>query len=188
MGFLKKVLGGVAGSGGPAGGGEAMAPIAGVGLEQYAELCARMARIPEDDDAYAAIAAEQGVDRASWEQARTGWNARMEDPANAGQVALAYLPLYQAALARHGGEAASASFDDYIEMSAMINTDTTEPDRRPTDLEAMYERFGITAVDWSQISTHWVGRLTTETDLAQEFARRSGEHVQALDQEFLRQG
>jgi hypothetical protein len=187
MGFLKKVLGGV-GGGGAAANGEALTPIAGVSLEQYAELCARMARIPEDDDAYAAIAADQGVDRAAWEAARSGWNARMEDPATAGQVALAYMPLYQAALAEHGGEAATASFDDYIEMSAMINTDTTEPDRRPTDLEAMYERFGITAVDWSQISTHWVGRLTTETDLAQEFARRSRERVQALDEEFLSRG
>ncbi len=183
MGFLKKIMGG--GDGGGAAAAESMTPIAGMSLEQYAELCARMARIPEDDDAYAAIAAEQGVDRPSWEAARAGWNARMEDPATAGQVALAYMPLYQAALAEHGGEAASASFDDYIEMSAMINTDTTEPHKRPTDLEPMYERFGITAVDWSQISTHWVGRLTTEMDLAEEYARRSRERVKELDEAFL---
>jgi hypothetical protein len=43
----------------------------------------------------ALVAAANGVARAAWEAAMNGWNARMADAATAGQVAVAYLPLYQ---------------------------------------------------------------------------------------------
>jgi hypothetical protein len=40
-------------------------------------------------------------ERTGWEAAMSGWNAPMQDPATAGQVALAYMPLYQSALATY---------------------------------------------------------------------------------------
>ena len=164
---------------------EALAPIAGVTLEQYADLCARMARKGDDPEVFARIAAEQGVPGADWEAARAGWTARMEDPATARHVVLPYMPLYQAALAQHGGPAATASYDDYIEMTAMINTNTVAPRRRPNDLDSMYARFGIDAIDWSQISTYWTDRLRNDVHLGDDFARKVTARVEELDARFL---
>jgi hypothetical protein len=165
---------------------DALAPIAGVTMAQYAELCARMARVPDDPEVFARIAAEQGVARADWEAARAGWTARLENPASARHIVLQYMPLYQAALAAHGGPAASATYEQYIEMTAMINTGTTEPNKRPTQLEPMYAAFGITVIDWSQISTYWVERLTTDVQLGTDFANRTKQRIEHLDSDFLR--
>lgn len=183
MKLLQKFLAGKQPAGSSA--DEALAPIAGVSLEQYADLCARMARIGDDEEAFARIAAEQGVPRDRWEAARAGWTARMEDPATARHVVLPYMPLYQAALATHGGPAATASYEDYVEMTALINTDTVAPNRRPTELEPMYARFGIDVYAWSQISTYWVDRLRTDIQLGDDFARRTKARIEELDASFL---
>src|ERR1041384_6275875 len=60
-------------------------PIAGISLERYAELCAKMKDCGGDLEVCARIAAENGVARADWEAAMNGWNARMQDPATAGK-------------------------------------------------------------------------------------------------------
>lgn len=154
-------------------------------MEQYAALCARMARVGDDPDAFARIAGEQGIERTRWEAARAGWTARLENPATARHIVLKYMPVYQDALARYGGPAASATYEQYVEMTAMINTRTQPPHQRPDDLEPMYAKFGITVVDWSQISTYWVDRLRTDLQLAADFSERSNDRIQALDDEFL---
>jgi len=161
----------------------ALDPIAGISLERFAELCVKMKDCGGDLEVCAQIAAENGVDRASWEAAMNGWNARMHDPATAGQVALAYMPLYQAALAQYGGPVATASYEDYIEMSALINTDV----QRPTDFDAMYARFGIDAPKWSQISTHWVDRLTKDPQLGSDYAQKVRARVKELDDAYKQQ-
>jgi hypothetical protein len=162
-------------------------PIAGISLERYAELAAKMADCGGDLEVCAQIAADNGVDRATWESAMNGWNARMADPADAGKVALAYMPLYQAALAQYGGPPATATFEEYVEMSAMINSDIHD-NRRParTDFDVMYAKFGIDAPKWSQISTYWVGRLTTEPELAATFSDAAKARMSELDAEFER--
>ena len=168
-------------------GGDALAPIAGVSLEKYAELCAKMANTPNDDEAFAAVAEENGVSRADWEAARAGWNARMEDTATAGTVALAYMPLYQAALSKYGGERATATLEEYIEMSAMINSDLKGENARPKDLDVMYAKFNINPQKWSQISTDWVDKLTKDPMLAKDYADRCKIRIKELDNEFLLQ-
>lgn len=161
----------------------ALDPIAGISLERFAELCVKMKDCGGDLEVCARIAAENGVDRTSWEAAMNGWSARMQDPANAGQVALAYMPLYQAALATYGGPVATASYEDYIEMSALINTDVG----RPTDFDAMYARFGIDPSKWSQISTHWVDRLTKDPQLGADYGQKVRARVKELDDTYRQQ-
>lgn len=168
------------GSGTPNAAAHALQPVAGVTVERYAELCAIMARANGDLEECARIAADEGLDRATWQQAMEGWNARMSDPATAGAVAMAYMPVYQETLARVGGPPATATLDEYIEMSAMINTDVG----RPVDLDAMYARFGIDAPRWSQISTHWVGRLTSDPGLAARYGERTRARVAELDADW----
>jgi len=165
----------------------ALDPIAGISLERFAELCVKMKDCGGDLEVCARIAAENGVDRGVWEAAMNGWNARMHDPATAGQVALAYMPIYQAALAQYGGPVATASYEDYIEMSALINTDLRGEIRRPTDFDAMYSRFGIDAPKWSQISTHWVDRLTKDTQLGADYGRKVRARVKELDDAYRQQ-
>ncbi len=165
----------------------ALDPIAGISLERYAELCVKMKDCGGDLDVCARIAEENGVDRATWEAAMNGWNARMHDPATAGQVALAYMPIYQAALAKYGGPVATASYEDYIEMSALINTDMQGAVRRPTDFDSMYARFGIDVQKWSQISTHWVDRLTKDPQLGSDYGQKVRARVKELDEAYMRQ-
>jgi hypothetical protein len=148
-------------------------PIAGISLEQYADLCAKMKDCGGDLEVCARIAGENGVDRATWQAAMDGWNRRMSDPATAGQVALAYMPIYQAALARTG-MAASASFEDYCGMSAMLN-------HPRYGLDAMYRHYGIEVQAWGQISMYWVDRLTKDMALASRFAAATGQLRTMLD-------
>lgn len=165
--------------------GDALAPIAGISLEKYAELCAKMANTPNDDEAFAAVAQANGVSREDWRAARAGWNERMESVATAGTVALAYMPLYQAALSKYGGARATATFEEYIEMTSMINSDLKGENARPKDFDAMYAKFNIDPPKWSQISTDWVDKLTKDPLLAKDFADRCKLRIKELDNEFL---
>jgi hypothetical protein len=137
-----------------------MEPIEGISLEAYAELCALMKDTGTDLEKQAAMAAAHGHTREAWLAAQQGWTARMSDPATAGTVAIAFMPLYQAALAK-AGPAKTATFEDYVKMSAMV--------QMGIPFETMYAQFGITGADWSQISTAWVDTLTHDSALASKF-------------------
>lgn len=61
-------------------------PIAGVSLEQFAAVCRELASHGYDQSKAAGIAAEKGIDGASWQQALDGWNERVKaNPAVAQQ-------------------------------------------------------------------------------------------------------
>jgi hypothetical protein len=137
-----------------------MEPISGISLEAYAELCALMKDTGTDTDQQAEIAAQNGHTREAWEAAQKGWTERMADPATAGTVAIAFMPLYQAALAK-AGPAKTATFEEYAEMAAMV--------QMGIPFETMYAKFGITGAEWSQISTAWVDALTKDSALASRF-------------------
>jgi hypothetical protein len=137
-----------------------MEPIAGISLEAYAQLCALMKDTGTDTDRQTAIAAEHGHPREAWEAAQKGWTERMSNPATAGTVATAFMPLYQSALAATG-PAKTATFEEYVRMSAMVQAGVP--------FETMYAEFGITGADWSQISTAWVDALTHDQALASRF-------------------
>src|SRR5580658_5576817 len=93
-----------------------LTPIQGISLERFAELGAEVADSVNDQDACARIVESNGVSRANWEAASKGWIARMQDPALMGRGAMAYMPLYQAALAKKKGTV-DVSFDDYVALS-----------------------------------------------------------------------
>jgi hypothetical protein len=133
-----------------------MEPIAGISLTRYAELCALMKDTGTDADRQAAIAAEHGHPREAWEAAQSGWTDRMSNPATAGTVAIAFMTLYQVALAK-AGPAKSATFEEYVRMSAMVQAGVPS--------QTMYAEFGITGAEWSQISTAWVDTLTHDPAL-----------------------
>ena len=150
----------------------ALEPISDISLEHYADLAAKMANCGGDLEVCAQIAEQNGVDRARWQAAMDGWNSRMQSPTTAAEVAMAYMPLYQAALARTGASS-SCSFEDYVGMSAMISAPSCGLDR-------MYAQYNLDTPKWSQISTHWVGELTADQSLAARFGDLKGQWMTHL--------
>ena len=140
----------------------ALDPIAGISLERYADLCAKMKDCGGDLEVCARIAEQNGVDRATWQAAMDGWNQRMADPMVAGEVALAYMPLFQEALARNGS-VTRCSFEDYIGMSVMVQ----HPDY---GLDKMYAHYGLDVYQWSQISDYWFQQFKADLPLGERFS------------------
>lgn len=66
-------------------------PIAGVDLQTYAKIVKAIAPLNNDQSLLPGIAAANGVDGASWQQAHDGWNARISgDPGVASAFSAAY--------------------------------------------------------------------------------------------------
>jgi hypothetical protein len=66
-------------------------PIAGVSLEQYAEISRECAARPGDIAHAAMVASSRGVSAESWQAAMDGWNARMHNPAVAQRFNALYM-------------------------------------------------------------------------------------------------
>lgn len=149
-------------------------PINGISLERYADLGAATADVLDDQAKLAEVLASEGVGATDWDAAKKGWTARMQDMALMGRVATAYMPLYQAALARRKGGQATASYDDFVAVSAAIKVFGYEPALAACKVKAS---------DWTEVSTHWTSTMSREmmqyaghsNAVAQEEARlRSG--------------
>ncbi len=122
-----------------------MSPIQGISLERYAELSADVTDCINDPEQCARIVEAQGVSRAAWAAAHQGWLARMQDMALMGRVATAYMPLYQAALARKKGTV-SVGFDDYVFISGAI---------KAWGIQRGLAHYGLDMAMWTQIAGHW---------------------------------
>jgi hypothetical protein len=122
------------------------APINGISLERYAELGAALDGKDKDPRATAEVLATEGVSQADWDAAKTGWTARMQDMSLMGRVATAFMPLYQAALARKKGGAARVSYDDFVHVSALIKI---------YGYEAAVEAAGVSSSEWAEAAGHW---------------------------------
>jgi hypothetical protein len=130
-----------------------MTPISGITLERYAELGAEVADSINDQEACVRIVEAQGVSRADWEAASKGWLARMQDPALMGRVAMAYMPLYQAALARKKGTV-DVSFDDYVALCGA---------RAALGAPRFAAQYSLDDTTWTQIAGAWSAKIPTDT-------------------------
>jgi len=61
----------------PTADGDVFAPIAGVTVEQYVAVVKGIAAYNYDQNMLPTLAAQRGIDRASWDQAAAGFNARV---------------------------------------------------------------------------------------------------------------
>jgi hypothetical protein len=123
-------------------------PINGISLERYADLGAAIADDMNDAAKVATILETEGVALADWEAAKKGWTARMQDMSLMGRVATAYMPLYQAALAKRKGGRASASYEDFVAVSAAIKVLGYEVALRACEVKSS---------DWTEVAGHWAG-------------------------------
>lgn len=139
----------------------ALQPINGITLERYAELGAAIADFMDDPKRVAETIAAEGVAQADWEAAKTGWTARMQDMSLMGRVAMAYMPLYQAALAKKKGGQAQASYEDFVAVSAAIKV--WGPD---VGIKAC----GVSMSDWTEVAGAWTAQM------GREMMRFAGHH------------
>lgn len=124
----------------------AFQPINGISLERYAELGAAIEPAQGNAQKENEIIQAEGVSLPDWEAAKTGWTARMQDMSLMGKVATAYMPLYQAALAKKSGGAARLSYDDFVHVSAAIKV---------VGFEAAIQACGLSQGDWTQAAGDW---------------------------------
>jgi hypothetical protein len=131
------------------------APIAGISLERYAELGADITGVTDKEE-IARIVEGKGVARADWDAAVAGWTARMQDMSLMGQVATAYMPLYQAALARKQASSGQAkptvTFEEYVGMAGAAAA---------IGYEGMLGYYKIDGATWTLIAGDWNAKIPT---------------------------
>jgi hypothetical protein len=145
-----------------------MQPINGISLERYADLGAALDGTNNDPDKVRAVLAQEGVSEADFEAAKQGWTARMQDMALMGRVAMAYMPLYQAALAKRKGGAASLSYQDFVHVSAAIKV---------FGFEGAMHACGLSMSDWTEAAGQW------NTTMSQNMGQYAGHHGYVAQEE-----
>jgi hypothetical protein len=142
------------------------APINGISLERYADLGAALDGKEKDPKGTAEVLAAEGVSREDYEAAKTGWTARMQDMSLMGRVATAFMPFYQAALARRKGGAARLSYEDFVHVSALIKI---------YGFEGGMHASGLSSSDWTQAAGHWNNTIAANM---MQYAGHSGNIMQ----------
>jgi len=85
-----------------------------------------------------------------------------------GQVAMRYMPLYNAALAAKKGTA-SVSFEDWVTISAAMGV---------YGVEGALNHYKISQGDWTTISAHWMGEGTRDAGIT---IRKNQMQMQEMD-------
>jgi len=133
-------------------------PIAGVTLEKYAELCALMGETGGDVDKENAIASEHGLSSEAWREAKEGFTARMSDPADMGQTAMAFMPLYQEAQSAMRGGGEPASLETYARVHAQMAYRKDENGEK-IDYNKVLAEHGFTHQSWLEVEGYWTPRV-----------------------------
>ncbi len=141
-------------------------PINGISLERYADLGAALDGKDKDPKATAEVLRAEGVAQADYEAAKAGWTARMQDMSLMGRVATAFMPLYQAALARRKGGAARVSYEDFVHVSALIKI---------YGYEGATHASGVSTSDWAEAGGFWTNTMAANM---MQYAGHSGNVMQ----------
>lgn len=151
-----------------------MQPINGISLERYAELGAVISDFTTDTAKVDEAIQREGVALHDWEAAKVGWTARMQDMSLMGRVAMAYMPLHQAALAKLKGGQATASYEDFVGVSAAIKV---------YGWEVALRACNVSSSDWTEAAAQW-----TQT-MGREMGRYAGHHgLVSQEEQRLRAG
>ncbi len=133
-------------------------------IEKYAELCALMADTGGDEAKEIAIAGAHGVSGSDWLASKAAWTAKMSDPADRGQTAQAFMPLYQAAQARARGGAEPCTLEVYTKVHAEMSF-RKDPQGNKLDHHIVLAEHGFTHQAWLECEGYWTPRVGAETIL-----------------------
>lgn len=129
-------------------------------LEQYAELCVAMSDTGGDESKEFAISEAHGVSADAWKASKTGYTAQMSDPADMGKTAMAFMPLYQAALdkKRGGGEPCTLELYTKIHAEMAFRKDPADSSKQ-IDYNIVLAENGFTHQTWLECESYWTPRV-----------------------------
>jgi hypothetical protein len=168
---------------------ELLAPVEGVTVESYASCAAAAAQgLPPEQ--FNQILADHGMDPVKWERVNVEWTDRMSKDSSM-TIMQFYGNAFQAAARGDFGSAGAAAteartgsgggaggeepvpFDRLCEIQGAMAVWSTSGQ----DINGMLkEVFNLTAMDWSNIQSWWMSRLTTDWEKMEEYNRRSEEY------------
>lgn len=131
-----------------------------VSLEQYANLCAKMADTGGDVGKEYGIAGSDGVSQEDWVKAKEYYTAKMQDPSDMGKTAMAFMPLYQAAQASMRGGVEPGSLEMYTKVHAEMafRKDPVDPSQKIDHMTVIAEN-GFTHAGWLEMEGYWTPRV-----------------------------
>ena len=134
-------------------------------LEQYADLCVLMSDTAGDESKEIAIAEANGVSGAEWLESKKGYTAKMSDPADMGKTAVAFMPLYQAALdkKRGGGEPCTLELYTRIHAEMAFRKDPND-NTKQIDYHIVLAENGFTHQTWLECESYWTPRVGADTE------------------------
>lgn len=170
-------------------------PVEGVSLQVWAAINAKL--VSGGD--LKKLLAPHKIDEAKWARASDTWNARMSDQSNP-DAAMAIATEYGKAFAGGGvgaygasAQAASSSMgiNDKVAGKKVKGAEPVSFERwveiqsaqgawaqQGKDVNAMLKKvFGLTAVDWSNMSAHWSQKLSTDISLATKYGELNAKYT-----------
>jgi hypothetical protein len=131
-----------------------------VTIEKYAELCALMKDTAGDIHKEAAIAAEHQVSLDEWNESKNAYTTKMSDPADMGKTAMAFMPLYQAALDKMSGGKEPCTLEVYAKVHAEMafRKDPANPEQKINYLVVLAEN-GFTHDNWLPCESYWTPKV-----------------------------
>jgi hypothetical protein len=157
-----------------------VAPIEGVTIEQYAQLCAGAAA-NQAPGAFEQLLAQHGMDRAKYDRVAAGWNGRMRDDSTYSLTQIYGKAFGSAGTGQFGsaGAAGAASLHATGASGQGANVAGGEPvswekyneiggaqrawAQSGKDVNAMLkQQFNVSALDWSNMSQYWMARMMTD--------------------------
>lgn len=134
-------------------------------LEKYADLCVLMSDTAGDESKEIAIAEANGVSGAEWLESKKGYTAKMSDPADMGKTAVAFMPLYQAALDRKrgGGEPCTLELYTKIHAEMAFRKDPPGSDKQIDYMKVLTEN-GYTHQAWLECESYWTPRVGSDKE------------------------
>lgn len=184
---------------------EILAPVEGVTIQVYATTQARAMTIGNDMGKWAAILAEQGLDQAKWDRVNAEWQRRMSGQAGDMNATMALMTEYgkyfgqagqggygAAAAANAGqagnlnaGQGATGGDPCTLERYAEIGGAQSAWAQQGRDVNAMLQQqFGITALEWSNLSQYWSAKFAGDYRIAMKF----GDLQTHYEQQYKAQG
>jgi hypothetical protein len=156
------------------------APIEGVTIEQYAQVCAAAAA-NQNPGAFQQLLAQHGMDQAKYDRVAAGWQSRMRDDSTFALSTIYGRAFGGAGQGQFGGAGAAGagalgqvgatgmganvaggepvSWDKYNEIGGAQRAWA----QSGKDVNAMLkQQFGISAIDWSNMSQYWMARMMTD--------------------------
>ncbi|MEN8207907.1 MAG: hypothetical protein ABFR50_01525 [Candidatus Fermentibacteria bacterium] len=134
-----------------------------VSLEQYARLCALMADTGGDIERENKIALAEGISPGDWKNSKEYFTAKMQDPADMGKTAMAFMPLFQAAQASMRGGGEPGTLEQYAKVHAemALRKDPADPSSKINHMIVIAEN-GFTHAEWLEMESYWTPRVGSD--------------------------